>query len=239
MEDYDWAMFFDEYASDLHTTFKREISSQLLEKIAIKTGLKQFDKYNFQLIIGMKNLYKQVINNKMYAQIDIITPTSMGLPAWIYWYSDEFDNLEELHKQDITNIPVIIDWNVDFPLKEVLSFTRPRRIDKKEKTGFSFNVEYYHFSFPDVSIEISYLQELNEFEIENINKLLGNFQKEWNIQHNNKMINYISKLKRIDTNTYLFVIDFGLENNSRTITELLKFYFENLVKLPTSKISIK
>ena len=192
MEDYGWAMFFDEYASDLHTTFKQEISRQLFEKTAIKTGLKQFEKYNFQLIIGMNDLYKQVIKNKMYARIDIITPISMGLPAWIYWYSESFDNIEELHKQDITNIPVVIDWNIDFPLDDVLSYTRPRKIDKKDKTGYGFDVEFYYHSFPDISIEFNFLRNLNNKEIESLRIFFKEFHQEWNKEYENKAINFIT-----------------------------------------------
>jgi len=242
MKDYDWAMFFDEYASDLHTTFKREISNQLLEKIAIKTGLKQFGKYNFQLIIGMNNLYKQAINNKMYAQIDIITPTSMRLPAWIYWYSDSFDNLEELHKQDITNIPVVIDWNVDFPLDEVLSYTRPRRIDKKEKTEYNFNIEYYHYSFPDVSIEFHFSRNLNKEEIESLNIFFKEFHQEWNKEQEDKAINfyYINEQEITDNGSIVCIMfDFGLKNSSKTITKLLQQYSERQKKFPTIKVCIK
>lgn len=242
MESYDWTMFFDEYASDLHTTFRREISKQLFEKIAIKTGLKQFEKYNFQLIIGMNNLYKQVINNKMYAQIDIITPTSMGLPAWIYWYSDTFNDLEELHRQDITNIPVVIDWNIDFPLDDVLSYTRPRRIDKKDKTGYSFDIEFYHYSFPDTSIEFYFQRGLNKKEMENLNIFFNELYLEGNKQQENKAINfYYINEQHINNNGSVVRIefDFGLNNNSKTIMKLLQQYSKRQKILPTIKVCIK
>lgn len=235
-----WASFYN-FAEDFHPTFKAELSKQLLDKISIRTKLKQFEKYNFILLVGIDEMHKQIINNKMYAYISLVTPTSLGLGVWVYWYSDAFDNLEELHKQDITNIPVVIDWNIDFPLAEVLSYTRPRRKDKKEKTGLGFDVEYFHYSFPDVSIEFYYFRKLEEEELKEFNIFLKNFYDGWNTEHEDKAINFYHLLAPTegDNNTYIVSFDFGLNNNSKTITSLLKQYAEQLADLPTDKICIK
>lgn len=236
-----WASFYY-FAEDFHPTFKEELSKQLLDKISIKTGLKQFEKYNFILLIGMDEMHKQIINKKMYAYISLVTPISLSIGVWVYWYSEAFDNLEELHKQDITNIPVVIDWNIDFPLAEVLSYTRPRRKDKKEKTGFGFDVEYYHYSFPDVSIEFCYSRQLEEEEVKELNIFLKKFYDRWNSEHEAKAINFYHLLASTgvnNNNVYIVSFDFGLNNNSRTITSLLKQYAEQLTDLPTEKVCIK
>ena len=60
---YDWAMFFEEYAGELNSTFKKELSSQLLAKGNL-TGIKNFEKYNFQLMYPYISLFEntQLLN---------------------------------------------------------------------------------------------------------------------------------------------------------------------------------
>lgn len=52
----DWTYFSEEYAGDFHPAFQTEMSRQLRAKGAQGTGIKGFDKYPFQLIVGMIDL---------------------------------------------------------------------------------------------------------------------------------------------------------------------------------------
>lgn len=225
MEDYnDWVTFYDTYAADFHPTFKKELSEQLLDKISALTGHKNFCKYGFLLLIGLDDLHERIIDNKMYAYIKIITPVSISINAWIYWYCNSCQDLRELHKRDITGMDVVFEWNSDFPLEEVASYLRPRKREKKEKTGLKFNLEYYYYSLPDITVELYFSQQLSREEMKEINIFIYNFYKEWNSRYAHKAINYISELGIIDDNTCFFIADVGLKNNISVINNLLKLY---------------
>jgi hypothetical protein len=153
---YDWTMFFDEYAGDMHPTFQKELSLQLFDKGAAETGIKQFEKYEFQLMVGMIDLNKKLIDNKVMAKIDFITPTSFSFPVDIFWYSNNFKDLLELHKQDITNLNVVFSWADNFPVKQILPHIKPYRVDKKVKTNLNFDIEYFYYLLPDISLEFHF-----------------------------------------------------------------------------------
>ena len=238
-EDFDWTSFYD-FAEDFHPSFRKELSKQLLQKISLKTKCKQFEKYNFQILIGLDDLHMQIHNNKMYALVSLITPVSLSIPTWIYWYSEDISyTLSDLHRQDISNVSVVIEWNIDFPLEEVVSYMRPRKIDKAKKTGYNFNIEFYYFSFPDFSLEFQFQQPLKDSEIDRINRFIADFQNEWNNLHADKIINYMSQLELVDDKTYLVTTDFGLKNNSKTLTEFFKSYNNSFQELTTSRICVK
>jgi len=236
---YDWTMFFDEFAGDLHPTFQKELSRQLFEKGATGTGIKQFDKYNFQLIVGMKDLNKKLVDNKVLAKIEFITPTSFSFPVDICWYSDTSTDLLELHKQDITNLNVVFSWGDNFPLQQILPHIRPYRVDKKAKTKLNFDIEYFYYLLPDISLEFHYSKSLDKDEIKSLDTFLLAFNTDWNEKNKGKEIQFISNTTEIGNNVYQVVTDIGLANSIKTITDLLKSYSDNLGNLQTTKISIR
>jgi hypothetical protein len=113
-------MFFDEFAGDFHPTFQKELSRQLFEKGSVGTGIKHFDKHNVQLIIGMKDLQMRQVAHRIFAKIDFITPTSFSFPVDIYWSTTDAVIVSEIHKQDISNINVDINWGENFPIDKIL-----------------------------------------------------------------------------------------------------------------------
>ena len=117
---YDWTMFFDDFASDFHPTFQKELSRQLFVKGSTGTGIKHFDKHNLQLIVGMKDLQMRQVADKVFAKIDFITPTSFSFPVDIYWSTSAGADISEIHKQDISNITVDINWGENFPIDKIL-----------------------------------------------------------------------------------------------------------------------
>jgi len=236
---YDWTMFFDEFAGDLHPTFQKELSRQLFDKGVTGTGIKQFDKYNFQLIVGMTDLDKKLIDNKVFAKIDFITPTSFSFPVGICWYSDDFTNLLDLHKQDITNLNVVFNWADNFPLQQILPHIRPYRVDKKAKTNLNFDVEYFYYLLPDISLEFHFSKSLDKDEIKSLDTFLSAFNSGWNEKNKGKEIQFISNTTEIGNNVYQVVTDIGLTNSIKTITDLLKLYSDNFIHLQTTKISIR
>jgi len=236
---YDWTMFFDEFAGDLHPTFQKELSRQLFDKGAKGTGFKQFEKYGFQLIVGMKDLNKKLVDNKVFAKIDFVTPTSFSFPVDICWYSDSFTDLIELHKHDITNLNVVFSWADNFPLQQILPHIRPYRVDKKAKTNLCLDVEYFYYLLPDISLEFHFSKALNKDKIKSIDTFLSKFNADWNEENLGKEIQFISNIKEIGNNIYLVVTDIGLVNSIKTITDLLKSYSDNFEHLQTTKISIR
>src|ERR1700741_2542829 len=116
---YDWTMFFDDFPKDFHPTFQKELSRQLFEKGA-NTGIKQFDKHRFQLIVGMNDLQLRKDGNRVYAKIDFIAPTSFSFPVDIYWSVENSQDILEIHKQDISKINIEINWGNNFPIDQLL-----------------------------------------------------------------------------------------------------------------------
>lgn len=242
MENFDWTMFFDECAGDMHPTFKKEISKQLFEKIVVLTGIKQFEKQNFQLIIGMDDMHLQVHDGKMFALIKIVTPQAMGLRAWIYWHCASFEKVEELHKQDISEMIVDIDWHPDFPLLEVLSCARPRKKERKERTGYGFDLEFYHYSFPDVSIELHLARNLKKEETECLRLLVNEFSETWNNQEDAKAINFFhldEPKTEADGVMIRLSFDFGQNSDEKIIKKFVADYAISFPDFPTKKICVK
>ena len=235
----DWAMFFDEFAADFHPTFKKQLAQQLFKKGSNGTGINQFEKYDFQLIVGMDDLNKRLVDNKVVAKIDFITPTSYSFPVDIFWYSDNFTDLLELHKQDISYLNVVFDWADNFPLQKILPHIRPYRVDKKTKTSLNFDVEYFYYLLPDISLEFHFLKGLDKDEVKSIDTFLSSFNFDWNEKNKGKEIQFIGNMTEIGNNVYQVVTDIGLSNNIKTITNLLKSYSDNLGHLQTAKISIR
>lgn len=236
---YDWTMYFDDFAGDFHPTFQKELSKQLFDKAEAGTGIKKFGKYDFQLMVGMTDLNKKLVGKKVIARIDFITPTSFSFPVDIYWYSDNFTNLSELHKQDITNLNIVFSWGDNFPLQQVLQHIKPYRIDKKGKTHLNFDVEYYYYSLPDISLEFHFPMALDKGEIMSLDNFISGFKLEWNQNNKGKEIQFNSNITKIGNNIYEAITDLGLANNIETITYLLNAYSENMKDLQTTKIIIR
>jgi hypothetical protein len=117
---YDWTMFFDQYAGDFHETFQKELSRQLFEKGAMRTGIQDFKDHNLQLIVGMRDTNLRQVANQMIASIDFITPTSFSFLVDIYWCSDTEDNISEIHRQGVSKTNISIDWADNFPIDKIL-----------------------------------------------------------------------------------------------------------------------
>ena len=235
----DWVLFFDEYASDFHPTFQKELAQQLFRKGSSGTGIKQFDKYNFQLIVGFIDLNKKVVENKVFVKIEFITPTSFSFPIEIYWNSESSADLQELHKQDTTGHFVTFNWADNFPIQQILPHIKPYRVDKKSKTNLKFDVEYYYYSFPDISLEFHFSKALANYEINSLDTFLSKFNLDWNEENKGKEIEFISNVKELENNVYEVVADLGLKSTKKTIDKLLKSYSTNFEHLTTLKITIK
>lgn len=235
----DWTMFFDEFASDFHPTFQKQLAQQLFRKGSNGTGIKKFEKYDFQLIVGMHDLDIKLVDNKVVAKIEFITPTSFSFPVYISWYSDNYKDILELHKQDIANINVVFDWEDNFPLQQILPHIRPYRVDKRNKTNLNFDVEYFYYLLPDLSLEFHFSKALDNNEIKSLDNFISNFHLEWNLKNKGKEIEFIGNLAKIENNVYQVVTDIGLANNIKTITNLLKSYSDNFEHFQTTKITVR
>jgi len=81
----EWVTFFDEYAGNFHPSFRRKLAKQLFENGCKETGIKGFDKYDFQLLIGQEDLKLQEVQGYMFALVNFITPPAYSKPVWICW----------------------------------------------------------------------------------------------------------------------------------------------------------
>lgn len=225
MEQHDWTLFFDDCAGDLHPSFKKELSRQLLEK-GDQTGIKQFHKYNFSLIVGMKPMNIRKTGTKVLATIEFITPTSWTLDTTISWTpKQDIGELEDIHLGEVTADSIDFNWEDDFPLKAVQAHISPYKKSKAEKNGFGFDVAYYYWSVPDVELEVFFKNEPSTGTIESINELLISFYKSWNQNKKGKEIQIMSELTKIDSH-YSIIMDTGLKNTVKTIHELLRLIGE-------------
>lgn len=216
---YDWTMFFDEFADELHPTFKKELSEQLLTK-GDTTGIKQFQKYNFQLIVGMKPMNIKKLEDRVIATIEFITPTSWSLPTTISWKTKKIA-MELAHKSEVSSHSIEFNWESDFPIDKVLAHISPYKKSKAEKNGFGFDAEYYYLLLPDVELEVFFKDEACNEIINSINDSLKEFNQAWNQNKKGKEIEFISNLTRNES-CYSIIMDIGLKNTIRTVNELLK-----------------
>lgn len=122
---YDWTLFLN---NEFHPTFQKELSRQLFEKGSIGTGIENFDTYDFQLIIGIHDPEIRKVGNKVFAKVDFITPGSFEIPVEIYWTAENSDDLLELHKNDVSNIEVEINWSEKIPFENIV----PYMVDPEE-----------------------------------------------------------------------------------------------------------
>jgi hypothetical protein len=217
----EWVAFFDEYAGDLHPSFKQKLAKQLFEKGSTETGIRGFEKYYFQLLVGQEDLKLQQVQDYMFASAIFISPASSSHSVWICWKAEGVD-VTALHKQDVNNINIEFHWGGHFPKDEVLPYLKPYKKEKKAKTNLNFDIEYYHTTFPDVSLEIIFATPPQKEQLENIDNLVADFVSAWNNNNKDKIINYVSSLTMKDKNVFEVVADFGLHNSIKIVSLLLK-----------------
>jgi hypothetical protein len=235
----EWVMFFDDYAEELHPTFQTELSQQLFEKGSVGTRIKQFGKYDFQLIVGMKDMQMKVAEDKMYAKIEFITPTSFSFLVDIYWTADNVSDISTIHKYDVTGKKLSINWADSFPLNEILPHIRPYRIARRGKNGFDFDIEYYYYLLPDVTIELKFESLIDQKNINMVNTFLLNFIDNWNNNKKGKEIDYISNIEKTEEKYYAIVADLGVKNSISVITDLFKAFTLQFDNLKLDKVTIR
>jgi hypothetical protein len=218
--EYDWTMFFDDFADEFHPSFKKQISQQLWAK-GEQTGIKQFQKYNFQLMVGMKPIDLAVKDDKVLITVEIITPTSFAFPTKISWFLRENkDLIENIHKSEVSEDQVEINWENNFPLGSVLEHISPYRRTKSEKNGIGFDVDYYYNNLPDVEIEFYFKKEPTNVDLKELNVFLSDYKDKWNVVKKDKPIEYISVITN-ESDKYFLVMDIGVDNTIRLINDLL------------------
>lgn len=116
---YDWTIFLND---EFHPTFQKELSRQLFEKGSDGTGIKNFENFDFQLIVGINDPEIRLVDNKVITKIDFITPGSFAIPVEIYWKAENSENLLEVHKNDISTIEIDINWNEKIPWETIAPY---------------------------------------------------------------------------------------------------------------------
>ncbi|THU31595.1 hypothetical protein FAM09_28645 [Niastella caeni] len=234
----EWATFFDEYAGDFHPTFKQKLARQLFEKGSKETGIRGFEKYDFMLLVGQEDLRLQQIDENMFAMISFISPASSSHSAWIYWNAAGAD-IVNIHTQDVSTIDIAFHWGGNFPIEEVMHFVKPYKKEKKNKTNLHFDVDYYYNTFPDIFLQIVFLNPPSQQLIETMNSGIADFANTWNRTHSDKVINYIHSLIARGDNMYELVADMGLDNSPQIIGSLLTVLSNHVPPDVISKVSVK
>jgi len=219
--DYDWVMYMDEFGEKIHDSFRKQLSIQLFEK-GDNTGIKNFKKYNFQLMVGMIPLQIKIEEYVVHASVQFITPTSFSFPIRINWMTKQInESIESLHESNIEGKEIEFNWGENFPLEHIKEHISPYRNTKSTKNGYKFDVEYYYTLIPDVELELYFEGNLVDAEITEINEILKNFKENWNSIRKGKEIESISEIGR-EEDHYTIVMDIGLKNTIRLISKLLE-----------------
>lgn len=234
----EWVTYFDQYAGDFHPTFRHKLAKQLFEKGSIETGIRGFDKYNFQLLIGQEDVRLQQMENYMFALASFCTPSAIAYYVWICWKAKDVD-LDNLHTKDVSLIDIEFHWGNRFPKEEILSELRPFKKERKDKSNLHFDIEYYHNAFPDIILELIFEKQPHDNQVEHIDNFLKTFLNEWNHQNRDKAINYLSPLVKQNESIYEMVGDFGVHNSIKTIGKLLKELSGEVQPGIISKIMVK
>ncbi|RZJ98722.1 MAG: hypothetical protein EOO46_24500 [Flavobacterium sp.] len=234
----EWVTFFDEYSGDFHPSFKLKLAKQLSEKGSKETGIKGFDKYDFQLLIGQEDLKLQEVQGYMFALVDFITPPAYSQPVWICWKAEGVD-LRQLHSKDVSNIDIHFHWGGNFPKEETLPYLKPYKKEKKAKTGLHFDIEYYYNAFPDISFEINFTKPPLKGQVSNINNFVAEFAESWNRKNPDNAINQISPLTKKDKNVFEIVADIGTGNSMKTVGLFLKELSGKIQSDSIGKIVVK
>jgi len=219
--EYNWTMFFSDFAEGFHPSFEKQISQQLWDK-GEQTGIKQFQKYNFQLIIGMAPLNLDVQDKRVIITVEFITPTSFSFPVQISWFmKGNICDLKNFHKSEVTEDMVDINWEKNFPIDKVLEHISPYRRTKADKNQIGIDVDYFHFSLPDIELQLFFKSNPTDGQLKQINDSLMKFWENWNQRKKDKPIEFISGVNS-ESDRFIIVIDTGIKNTSRMINELLK-----------------
>lgn len=236
--EYDWTCFSEEYAGDFHPTFQKELSQQLRVKGAEGTGIEGFEKYDFQLMIGMNELNLQFMGNVALATIEFTTPTSFSFPIQIQWQSLESTrDIRHLHQQAVTGQTVEFTWGNDFPLQEVLAHIRPYRKVSKQQSGLDFDLSYYYCLLPDLTLEFECHQELDRQAIRAINRFGSDFLTNWSEKKPHAPIEFISSLSK--EGHYTITLDIGLQNSMQVVEEYLVQFSQKFEGIGIFNVNIR
>ncbi|HZG01658.1 MAG TPA: hypothetical protein VEY71_11685 [Chitinophagales bacterium] len=234
---FDWTMFFDEHANDFHESFRKELSRQLLKKGSAGTGIQHFEKYNFQSMVGARELNMRLVDSKVYAEVEFITPTSFSFPVMIYWTSNEKELLQ-MHTKEVSGASIDINWAPNFPFQKILPYIKPYKIDRKEKTGWQFEVRYYYYLVPDITLQFEFVI-VTEQTFSMLDKILKQFCDLWNRNHRNIPIDYVSNAVQTAANTCEVMFDLVDGNGPKIIKELLQHLSNNLSEKNVTFVTIR
>ena len=234
----DWVAFFDEYAGNFHQTFREKLADQLFEKGSVETGISGFEKYNFQLLVGLDYLEPEEFKGYMFVTVRLVTPSSISVPVRIYWGAKGKD-LQTLHTKNVSRINVEFHWAGDFPLEEVLPHIKPYKKEKKAKTGLRFDLEYYYSAFPDLFLEFDFAKPPLKKQINEIDDILVDLVHKWNDKPRSKHIQYIGNLIKKERTVYEVMADFGANTSIKAVGTLLKELSARVKPNVISTIKIK
>ena len=236
--DFGWTMPWDEYAGDFHESFMKKLSVQLETKIDKVVGIKNVEKYGFQLIVGMVPLEIEIKGNRVFATIELITPHSFSYKVRIFWESNEIEKIEIVHQLDVLNKNIEFEWADGFPIEDVVTFCKPVRIKKKEKSGFEFDVEYFHFMLPDVMLYFLFSKELDLDLYRKIKIFAADYEVNWNNNKEGRII-YMGSFSQEEKTIYCVNFDLHSETHTRCISKFIKDFSITFPKIGLEKMQMK
>ena len=110
-----WILFLSD---DFTESFRKRLSNGLKKQFDLLVEKDNaIDTYDFQLIIGMRNLDMQKLSENTFINADFVLPTSESLPITIGW-KEESDSIS-LNADASTFF-----WTSDLPLNRIKQFIK-------------------------------------------------------------------------------------------------------------------
>lgn len=181
MDNQNWIQFSPENSNIFSESFKKRMNEELLLSLYDIIGEKvSSTEFNFLLSVDCQNLNLVRTNDYVFVTASLRTVFAKSYYFTIGWSSPAFTNPLEIHKSDINNKKVEFNFCDDFPSQQIISDLMPTEIISHKKSGYKFDIEYYLYVFPDVTVYFEFSKKPTENCLKEIKKEFEKYDKTYN-----------------------------------------------------------
>ncbi|MFT6500912.1 MAG: hypothetical protein ACJASQ_001022 [Crocinitomicaceae bacterium] len=158
------------------------------------------DEFNFIMDVHQSDSLIFERNGYSFMEVNISDLRSFSTRVTICWKSDSISNLSQVHTSKVNSRTVEFAWTNDFPVLEYQNVIVPQVKKSKGQDGFEFDLNIYLYTFPDVFLTYTFVNEPDTSTLQLINLEFEKINKR-------KHIFYFSGLKEYG-GTYSMIVDF-------------------------------
>lgn len=219
--------------------FRFELNSQLAKQAQILAGINVREGFAL-LPTDLKIHYDS--DGVGHLNADLVAPDNFGYPVQIAWKCEAHPS-EQIAPQD--PLPqseayrLRVGWE-DLPTEKLRAkYTKPAQYPFSISGNFSFEIEWQHFAWPDVCLEVQTKHKATEDQIKFVEVTLEKAREIWNRKpEEHGIIHNWSGLHRLDSKLYRMHIDFG-SADLRAMSYWLKILDNVASRLSLSCITVK